>query len=75
MSKTPPIGSLSFRDGYANVYTPPCGCCSEWYSEDDDYSPDWPFSVDDLIKHVETEEARVEALRDKLNTYLSRKDN
>lgn len=76
MSKTPLIASLSFRNGYANVYTPSCGCCSDWYDEDDSkYSSDWPFSVDDLIKHVETEEARVEALRDELNKYLSRKDN
>ena len=75
-SKKPVIASLTFRSGDANVYTPSCGCCSDWYTEDNKDLPNgWPFDDDDLIKHVEIEEARVEALREDLNDYLSKKDN
>ena len=71
-----PIASLQFDEDGPIVYTPHCGCCSETFQPCDYYVPeDFPWTDDELIAFVEQEEQRVDALREDLNDYLSRKDN
>ena len=59
------IGSASTVRGHLSVSTASCGCCAEFYHTDPDYCySSWSLPVDELVKYIEREEQRLEALKD-----------
>ena len=58
--------------GYLSIRTPSCGCCSEWYStEENAYCSDFEISIDELAKHADRLEDDLARLRD----YIADKTN
>jgi hypothetical protein len=51
------------RKGVFSISTPSCGCCSEYYSTDTETCfKAWTLPVDDLLKYIDKEQARLDAL-------------
>ena len=58
------IDRATIINGYISISTPSCGCCSEYYTNDPDTcSGDWEITVDELSKHVENLENRLDNLK------------
>lgn len=58
------IDRASVHNGYISISTPSCGCCSDYYTNDPEVnSGDWEITVDELSKHVENLENRLDNLK------------
>ena len=66
-------------NGQLSLSTASCGCCSEYYDTDPEaYSPAFSITQDELVKYIEREEQRIEALKDyvaDLTKPLSKEDD
>ncbi len=59
------IASASTVRGHLSISTHSCGCCSEFYHTDPDYCyTAWSLPVDELVKYIDEEQERLEALKD-----------
>ena len=59
------IERVYVRGNSINIVTPSCGCCSAYYSNNTDACfTAWSLPVDELVKYIEQEEERLEALKD-----------
>ena len=51
--------------GQLSISTASCGCCSEYYDTDPiAHGPAFSIAQDELVKYIEREEERLEALKD-----------
>ena len=57
------IATASTVRGHLSIGTYSCGCCAEFYHTDPDYCHT-AWSVDELVKYIDEEEQRLEALKD-----------
>ena len=65
-------------NGHLTINTASCGCCSEYYDTDPEaFTPDFSITQDELVKYIEREEQRIEALKDDLadGGQLSREED
>ena len=66
-------------NGNLGISTHSCGCCSEYYdTEPLSYGPPFSITQDELVKYIEREEQRIEALKDyvaDLTKPLSKEDD
>ncbi len=59
------IATASTVRGQLSIGTYSCGCCAVYYHTDPDYCYEaWSLPVDELVKYIEREEERLEALKD-----------
>ena len=57
------LDRASMQQGVLSISTPSCGCCSEYFSTDKDSCfTAWSLPVDDLLKYIDSEQARLDAL-------------
>ncbi len=73
------IDRASVHRGHLSISTPSCGCCSEYYDTDPEgFGSPFTITQDELVKYIEREEERIEALKDyiaDLTKPLSKEDN
>ena len=66
------ISSASSVRGHLSISTPSCGCCSEFYHTDPDYCfTAWSLPVDDLVKYIDEEQARLDALSEYVAQHVA----
>ena len=52
-------------NGQLTLNTASCGCCSEYYDTDPEaFTSAFTITQDELVKYIEREEERLEALKD-----------
>ncbi len=59
------IATASTVRGQLSIGTYSCGCCAVYYHTDPDYCYEaWSLPVDELVKYIDEEQERLEALKD-----------